>query len=541
MPDFLYFFLCPVEKYAIMCVIKYFEANRKEISMDIRSLTHRLTAKSGSFLFAVLALQPLLDVLSYFMNEYGSTLITTNLRAILLFAVFAFGLITERDNRRVYYIFLGVISGFWLLHALNCLRVGYIDPLWDIGEYLRLIQFPLWTLAFITLFRNRQGLEQQAAGLLALNLLTVLLVIFLSYAAGMPAYTYDIPSRGVKIGVLGWFAIPNSQSAIVSILVLGALLWAYNTGRIWLFCGVCAAGFSLLYFTGTRLAYYSAIIMALGFAALALISGGRGRLCCIPLALVIVLFIGFKGMSVMEYRQSLTQDSFDIYQKPTDEIMGEYKDYEYGGGEIPPEILERITGVYEDIYGGQSFAGTPLLGDLLDRFGTKRVMESYKYTTDASVLYNVRVKKLKVTSLLWEEQDLLTRLIGVESSAVRLNGTNYDPENDFPALLFYYGYLGAGLYVCFAGYFILAVVWRCLKNIRRLPEVLTVPLGTWAMMIVLGLGAAQFSGQVLRKPSVTVYISLAAAELYMLMHDSPRLRARYERRQGLTIKQRPVK
>ena len=44
-------------------------------------------------------------------------------------------------------------------------------------------------------------------------------------------------------------------------------------------------------------------------------------------------------------------------QEPTDEIMGEYKDYVYDSGEIPPEIEERITRVYEDVYGGLSFAG----------------------------------------------------------------------------------------------------------------------------------------------------------------------------------------
>ena len=197
--------------------------------------------------------------------------------------------------------------------------------------------------------------------------------------------------------------------------------------------------------------------------------------------------------------------------------------------------------MYEDVYSRQSFAQKPLLGDLLDRFGTDRVMKSYNYTTKASVLYDVRVKKLNVTSLLWEEGDFLTRLLGFEASSVHLNGTNYDPENDFPALLFYCGYLGCGLYVCFAGYFLAAAAWHCIKNLHQLPEVLTVPLGAWSMIMVLGLGAAQFSGQVLRKPSVTVYISLAAAQLYLLIHTSTKLHARFERRRGLTIKQRPVK
>ena len=56
------------------------------------------------------------------------------------------------------------------------------------------------------------------------------------------------------------------------------------------------------------------------------------------------------------------------------------------------------------------------------------------------------------------------------------------------------------------------------------------------MLYVLGLGAAQFSGQVLRKPSVTVYLSLAAAQLYGLTKGSGKLFARYDSRPAVTMK-----
>lgn len=525
-----------------MLLSNYFDINRKDRYMKTSNLQEGLAPRAGELLAAILLIQPLLDVLSYFMQQFGSTAFTTALRMALLVAVslLGFGL---SGRKKPYLICFGAIGGFWLLHSLNCLRLGYADPVGDAAEYCKLIQFPLWTLSFVTLLQCREDIETRAAGLLAVNLGTVLLVIALSYAAGMPAYTYDIPSRDVKIGLLGWFAIPNTQSAIVSMLVIGALLWAYSTGRLWVFCVACVPGFGLLYFTGTRLAYYSALIMALGFFVLVLIPGGRMRLCCVPLLIAIALFIGFKGASIMEYRQTLTADSFRVYQEPADEIMGEDRDYEYQGGEVPPEIKEKIAMVYEDVYGGLSFAGTPLLGDLLDRFGVQRVMEAYGYTTKASTLYSARPKKLTVASLVMEEQDFVTRLLGLEASSVVLNGTNYDPENDFPALICYYGYLGTGLYVCFAGYFILAAARSFLKGLRSPERAWLVGLGAWTMMLVLGLGSAQFSGQVLRKPSATVYMSLAAAQLYLLVnapaHGKPRVH--FERRAGLTIKQSPVK
>lgn len=509
--------------------------------MNISSLRERLTGYSGRFLFVVMVLQPIMDVLSYLVSANGGTILAGALRTLMLFAVCLYSFCISNDKRK-YLIFYGVIGGFWLLHMLNCFRLGYASPVRDAGEYLKLVQFPLWTLAFITFLRHRAEPGFDTPGLLTANFGIVLAVIAISFATGAPVYTYDIPSRGVKMGLMGWFPNHSSQSAIVSILVIGLLLWAYNTKKIWIFTLSSALGFGLLYFTGTRLAYYSAIMIALGMGFLILLSGGRLRLCCIPLGLAVVLLVLFKGASVMEYRQTLTADSFRIYQEPTDEIMGEDKDYVYGGGELPPEIEEKIARVYEDVYGGPSFAGTPLLGDLLDRFGTQRVMKAYNYTTKASVLYDVRVKKRTVMALLWDEQDTLTKFLGFELDHVFINDFSYDPETDFTALPCYYGYLGTAIYIGFAGYFILLAVLGCIKKIRNLPGFLTVELGAWLMIFVFCLGAAQLSGSVLRKPSASVYLSLAAAELWHITHTytGGKLLARYERRAGLTIKRSPV-
>lgn len=504
--------------------------------LSVDKLKSRLQSHSPEVLLALLLAQPILDAFTYLVKTAGATVISGAVRTVILVAVSLYGFaITE--NRKVYYIFYGAVCGFWALHMLNCFRLGYADPFRDGGEYLKLVQLPLWFLTFLTFFRQREDLRLHAQRVLALNFALVLGIIALSWATGTQAYTYDIPARGVKMGLLGWFDVANSQSAIVCILVMGLLLWAYETGRFWVFSGACGLGFGLLYFTGTRLTYYSAFLIALGFGVLVLLAGGKMRLCCIPLAVVIALFIGFRGASVMEARQDISQDSARICQEPTDQIMGEDKDFAYTPGEeIPPEILEKITRVYTEVYGGLSFAGRPLLGDLMDRFGIDRVMEAYGYTTDAWTLYDLRVKKMTVMRLLWQEQDPLTKLLGMETAQVFLNGHSYDPETDIAALPYYYGWLGAGLYLCFVGYFLVLVLLGCVKHLRRLPEFLTPRLGVWTMILVLGLGAAQFSGQVLKKPSVTVYLSLALAEIYPLLAPDSKLTARVLRRPQVKMK-----
>ncbi len=499
--------------------------------MERNQLKNRLAEHAGECMAALLLIQPLLDVLSYFMQRSGLSAVTTALRLVLLLAVCAYGLVIT-ENRRVYYILYGVIAGYWLAHGLNCLRLGYADPVADGAEYLKLVQFPLWTLVFVSFFRSGRELDLRAAGLLAANFSLVLLVIGLSFAVGMPVYTYT----GIEVGILGWFAVPNAQSAVVSMLVMGLLLWAWRRENLWLFWGAAALGFGLLYATATRLAYYSAILTAAGLLVLILIAGKGRRLHAIPLVVVLVLLFCLWDRSPMTQRRTLAANSYEIYQSQSDRIMGEDRDFIYTGGELPEDVLEKIWRVYEEVYTQTNKAGDPLLGDLLGRFGTDRVMEAYRYSVDAETLYHTRTKKLTVMRLTWEEQDPLTRLLGFEYAHSRINGNTYDPENDFPALLYYYGWLGAGLYGIFAGSFLWMALWAVLRHIRELPLFLTVDLGVYTMLLALGLGAAQFSGNVMRRPSVTVYMSLAAAELYGMTRSQGKLFAHYHRRAEVRMK-----
>lgn len=500
----------------------------------MENIKEKISTYTPQILAALLFIQPLLDVLSYFMRSLEATAVTTTIRTVLLFAVGAYGFLLS-EKKRAYFVFLGIAGGFWLAHMLNCLRLGYANPVADTGEYLKLIQLPLWTLCFTTFFRQVPRLREHSTGLLAVNFALILAVILLSYLTRTPEYTY----AGIQIGILGWFAVPTAQSAIVSLLAIGLLLWASRTGRFWIFCGAVLLGLGLLYATGTRLAYYSAILIALGFLVLFLLSRGKLLFFCIPLVMAILFLFLFRNGSPMAQRRAAAQDSYEIYQAQTDEIMGDDKDFTYTGGSVPEDVEKKIRRVYEEVYTQKNIAGTPLLGDLLDRFGTERVMEAYRYSTRADVLYHTRTKKLKVMELVWAEQDVATKVLGFEFAHSEINGNTYDPENDFPALVYYYGWLGIGLYCGFLGFFPLSILAKLFRRLRRLSDFLTLELGAYTMMFCLGLGAAQFSGNVIRRPSVTVYLSFAAAQIIQeLFQDSgKRIFARYERRAEVTIKQ----
>ena len=503
--------------------------------MAERTIKGRMTSLTGEFMAAVLLLQPLLDVLSFFLRDTGAAAVTTYLRLGMLVIVSLYGFMIS-DRKQLYAAGYAVVAGFWLLHMLNCWRTGYLQPIGDTAEYLKLVQLPLWTLAFVTFFQKREGLDFQIIGILTLNFAIILLVAALSFVFGPRGYTYDFPERELQIGFVGWFAVPNAQSAILCLLAPAVLLWGLRTERMRIFCPCCAVCAGLLYLTGTRLTYYTAVLLAVAFIVLILLCG-KPRMFCVPLLVVLILLVACKGVSPMERRQEVTSVSFSVYQEKIDEIMRGDKDFTHEPGEeIPPLVLEKIRAVYEHIYGRTGVYNEPLLSDLFNTFGIDAVMEEMDYTIDPAILNNSRSRKLTAMHMVWERQDFLTHLLGMEYADSRVGMNNYDPENDFHALLYKVGYLGVALYACFV---LGILLYGAMAFVRRFPSLLTVEFAAAIIMFVLALGSAQFSGQVLRRPNVTVYASVAAALIYTQAKEAPpraRLRSGHKRNPAVYLK-----
>ena len=142
--------------------------------------------------------------------------------------------------------------------------------------------------------------------------------------------------------------------------------------------------------------------------------------------------------------------------------------------------------------------------DLFDRFGMERVLLWFNMSTDAARLIDTRQIKLCYAGLLWQECDLQTRLVGFEVSELGFDGIR-DLENDWPAIYYYYGYTGIALYAAL----VLYVLFRMLKKLLfDFKGSLTAENFALALSLGLLLGLAQFSGAVLRRPNVSVYLAL---------------------------------
>lgn len=513
-------------------------------------------------LLVLVVVQPLLDVLSYFMAEYSLTAITTLLRMVMFAVIFVYGFWIS-DNKKVYYIFALIAGGYWALHMANCFRIGYVSPFNDTANFIRIIQLPALTLAFITFNKKTDRWADIYQKGFSINYLIIILVILMSYLTGRIEYTYTT----VNVGVMGWFAVHNAQSAIVMLLVPFSLFYAYRKGTV-LFFIMSVLCFGLLFFTGTRLTFYSIFIIAAGFICLFAINGVLERnsikeflkvkgICSVILLSVMILSVICIKWSPMQIRMNAENTSFSNYQNvidnagrdttadndednmgtdvTTDDVKDDSEITDDGKAEqndvLKNSDEERLNSIYK------KYNTVPGLRDIISVFGVERVAEHYGYTTDSFTLRNVREKKKAFAKLSFEDKDFITKCLGYEYSTLITDKENYDLENDFPGVFYFFGYIGFALYLIpflYCGYLIVKELFTNWKWLFSLES------GAVSITFILLAGAAQLSGNVLRRPNVSIYLSMVMAYMYMLYGNRNLQNTTEQDSTGFNEKQREV-
>jgi hypothetical protein len=89
---------------------------------------------------------------------------------------------------------LGLGGLFWILHAVNCFRLGYQDPIGDFANYIRSFQLIVVAVSIFLLFSNRQTyLLAYDKILLActINLFVISAVVVLATLLGNAEPTYS--------------------------------------------------------------------------------------------------------------------------------------------------------------------------------------------------------------------------------------------------------------------------------------------------------------------------------------------------------------
>lgn len=449
--------------------------------------------QSNQILFVLLIMQPFLDIISFFAVKNGLTLFTTVLR-MFIFAVVTIYSFWISDNKKLYYVMGGILCMYWILHMLGCFMKGYQSLYQDTAMYLRTIQMPVLAVAFITLLKKNRNYNGEIEKSFFINYIVITVSILISFLVGIPEYTYY-----GNIGIKGWFSVGNSQSCIISVMAPLGLCYAYRTQRKVMFFLTLGMEVLNMYFFGTRVAFFSIFIVCISFGIFLIWNRKKEFYTYLLLILAMLICAIAYKYSPCYVNQFKSNNSFSEW----DAEIAEIKINHMEGIDKENEKYERE--IYLETY-------NLYCKDLVEKYGLEKVVEKYNYSTDASDVISNRKLKINYSSLNMDEQGIWTHLFGYEYLDYIYNGTIYDPENDFPALYFSYGYVGLVLYIIFILYFVMISLKYVLNNWRKI----SIEIGTIGTALVLMLGVAQYSGNVLRRPNVSIYLSVMLAYMYYL-------------------------
>lgn len=475
--------------------------------------------------FALLIMQPLLDIVSYWANEWYFTSVTTAVRFLMFAAVMLYGFIVS-DRKGIYVVTGAAVVLYWALHMIACFKSanGYISPVADASNFLRIIHLPLFTLAFITFFKKDSSVPRYVRLAFAVNLAIMIHSTILSYMTGTQIYMYGY----MEVGLMGWSAVHNAQSAILAIVVPLTMLYAYKKQNKPGFYLTALAAFVCLFFSGTRVDFYSIPIVAGAFIVGLLFTKEKNPFYYVILLLMILASLLCYKTSIaydvrgnhevsMEYRQDEVQQIIDDAQNENDSKIDL-------GTNISPEIYASLDPLTKKnihlIY-------DRYLDGMVNRYGFDRVIYKYNYSLVVSNLLDIRQQKRFFSELAWEDSNLLTKCFGFEYSIVVENFETedkrtgemipvqqiYDLENDFPAVYYFGGYVGFALYMLFLLYFAALMAVAVITRFKKMVNIETIAVG---LTFVLSMGIAYYAGYVLRRPNTSVYLSAILAYGYYL-------------------------
>lgn len=487
----------------------------------------KLTDIVPELVFVLLLIQPVLDIISHWATEWEITIYTTAFR-FLMFAGILFYSFLISDKKRIYILFGGVIGLYWILHVAACFlsEGGYQSPFSDLNNLLRTVQLPLFALSFITFFKKSDLVPKKVQCAFFANMVIMIHSIIFSYMTGTQIYTYVDSQKGL----MGWATVHNAQSAILTFVIPLLLLFVYKKKNKGFFYAACIVCFGILFFTGTKVDYFAIFIIAPAIMILLFIQGERSPFYYVTLLCVTAMCLVCYNSSVVQnvredhsvamgYKQDYVSHLIDVTEKEDENgVLGVKlpKDLDKESYEALDDRMKLLIREVYDLY----------LYPMVEQFGFERVLEKYDYSLTVSELTAQRQQKRFFAQLAWEDSNFLTHCFGYEYSTLIAQytledeegelhemETIYDLENDFPSVFYYSGYIGFAIYILFIGYFVALILVGLLTRGKKL---ITLETGMVGVTFALALGSAQFSGNVLRRPNASIYVSVILAYIYYL-------------------------
>ena len=463
----------------------------------------------NNWLMLLILLQPILDIVAFWTKSPNGTfagyfrlLVMVLMPLVLLF------LLNDKKDKRRFTLSLCVVGVILLLHLWNVNRVGVFDLRYEISYMAKTAHLPVMALCFMFAIRDTQTRNQAYWGLFFAAGITAL-ALGLSILTGTANITY-----GEGLGVSGWVIDDNrtANSTILVVLAAFSVFCAVKSDKKPINILVPAISALCLMINGTLTCYLSIFLICIGFAVfLPLEHKIRG--CQLNRFAVLVLVL----VSLASAAAFPLTPKYKIRKEQTSFMEKTQGEFEQGAGEwgFDPNTLTadqilhdpEIHRLYEDYYWKCLWILSP---GMFEQYSIDEIMQKYNYTTDATILLNTRNMKRAFVSLMWDHSDLLTRLFGIDISAAWHIG-GVDLENDWPAIFYYFGYVGMAAYCLFILYFFWLILRRLMRHFKN-----TFTADNFILFVtfVLLIGIAQYSGAVLRRPNVSFYFALVLGLIY---------------------------
>ena len=452
-----------------------------------------------SFLFLLCVIQPLLDVLSFWINQLGYSNTLTLAVRMLVLLVTLFAAYRLAENRRAYYIMIAALGLIAACHVFACIRASGMSggeyslaaAVIDLTNYVRIAQLPLFTLCFITLLKRTgdKGLRAVETAMLV-NLLIIAAVEGISVITRTNPFTY--PNK--SIGILGWFYFANSQSAILSMIIPLAICASMKREKRWVFPVITALGFLMLLLFATRLAYLAIFITAIGMILVLAISGNWSRRAAAWLLVLALACAAVYPISPMVRNQKLVAENAVRKQQRIDRLI------EKGTKEFGNEDTRRLQYAYEDF-----------LGAMVHKYGLTRVAEAYHESESVKQLSDRRLMLIIYNRLMLQDLPFTSSLFGINYNDLTFEDNIFDVENDFHGIRFLCGICGLVCMLIFFGY----LAYRILcALIRDFLGTFTLEAGACGIALCNALLHAYATAGVLRRPNATFYLSLIFAMIW---------------------------
>lgn len=469
------------------------------------NLKNNLVQRLPLLIIIICALQPLLDITSYWQDQLGyANTLTLILRMIILIAVALLGFIVS-DRKRIYYIFALCCALLLAGHCYACYVKGYLNIVYDLTNFVRVAQMPLFVICFISFMRQNERCYKAIKTGLMLNFTIITCSVILSLITGTSSPTYEYSN----LGIMGWFATGNAQSAIISLLTPIVVMCAHKQQKLWLTVLVVAASFAQLYFLGARLAFLAIVATAIGIPFVLIVTKQQWKQTSAVLLIGLIICLATVKVSPMYLNQTIYNQEMSSKQGDAMAMikleLGDYIDiYSLDWDSLSDEDLVYILRVVYSYY----------QTELVDRYGLESVLQAYNYSHDVTTITGTRFRKIIFCRLLMQEHAPISRVFGMELTRMEHNGIIYDVENDFHGIYFLYGAAGLTLMICFIGYFIFLIIKALAQDAKKY---FTLDAGAVGIAFCLALAYAYNTAGVLRRPNSSFYLSIILAVVYYLI------------------------